>query len=212
MRYQIIPVTDFEQNCTLLWCEKTLAAAIIDPGGDLDLILSAVAEQKLKPEKILLTHGHIDHTAAAPDLASQLRVPIVGPHQGDLFWLQQLPAQARMFGLPHAIAFEPDRWLQDGDKVGFGEQELEVIHCPGHTPGHVIFYHRASQLAVVGDVLFRGSIGRTDFPLSDHQTLLQCIRQRLWLLGDQVRFIPGHGPGSTFGHERRTNPFVADGI
>ncbi|AWF82845.1 MBL fold metallo-hydrolase [Microbulbifer sp. JMSA004] len=210
LQYHLVPVTPFQQNCSLLWCEDSKRAAVVDPGGDLDKILAAVEERGLKLEKILLTHGHLDHVGGTAALSKQLQLPIEGPHKGDDFWIQQLPMQAQMFGFPAVEVFTPDRWLEQGDTVTVGDQELEVHHCPGHTPGHVIFFHRPSQLALVGDVLFAGSIGRTDFPQGDHDTLIRSIKERLWPLGDEVQFVPGHGPMSTFGQERQTNPFVAD--
>jgi glyoxylase-like metal-dependent hydrolase (beta-lactamase superfamily II) len=210
MHYSIIPVTSFQQNCTLLWCEYTGAAAVVDPGGETDRILAEIKRRKVTPAKILLTHTHIDHAGGTGDLAEALEVPIEGPHRDDKPWLDALDQQSSMFGLPPARPFVPDRWLGDGDRVTLGNQELEVIHCPGHTPGHVVFFHRQDRLALVGDVLFKGSVGRTDFPLGDHQVLLRCIRERLLPLGEDVRFIPGHGPMSTLGEERRSNPFVHD--
>lgn len=210
MKLQIIPVTAFQQNCSVLWCEATRRAAIVDPGGDLDEVLAVVSEEGLEVEKILLTHGHIDHAGATAELAARLQVPIEGPHRGDKFWIEQLPRQASMFGLGPAGAFEPSRWLDQGDEVAVGQVRLAVRHCPGHTPGHVVFFHEAGRLALVGDVLFQGSIGRTDLPGGDHDTLIRSIRENLFPLGDDVRFVPGHGPMSTFGEERRSNPFVAD--
>ena len=208
MNYTIIPVTPFEQNCTLLWCANTRKAAVVDPGGDLERVLAAVKERGLELEKILLTHAHIDHAGAAGELARTRHLPIEGPQREDLFWIEGLPEQSRTFGFPPAEVFEPDRWLEQGDRVQVGDLQLEVRHCPGHTPGHVVFYHPESRLVIVGDVLFMGSIGRTDFPKGDHATLLNSIRQQLWPLGDDVEFIPGHGPMSTIGHERQTNPFL----
>jgi len=206
----VLPVTPFEQNCTLLWDSATRQAAVVDPGGDVDEILAAVVARDLKVEQLLLTHGHIDHVGGTAALAARLHVPVVGPHPGDAFWLDQLPEQCRMFGFPHTAALKPDRWLADGDTVTVGGETLEVVHTPGHTPGHVCFLNAPAQLAIVGDVLFAGSIGRTDFPGGDHAALLASIRDTLFPRGDDYRFIPGHGPMSTFGAERRSNPFVAD--
>jgi hydroxyacylglutathione hydrolase len=210
MKYKIVPVTPFQQNCSLLWCEQTLQAAVVDPGGDLDRILATAESLGVKICKILLTHGHIDHAGAAAELAGRLSVPIEGPHEGDASWLSQLDQQGRMFGLGPARACTPDRWLDDGQTVSFGQVTLDVLHCPGHTPGHVVFFHAPSRLAIVGDVLFQGSIGRTDLPGGDTATLLNAIRKKLWPLGDDVSFIPGHGPMSTIAEERRYNPFVGD--
>lgn len=210
MQTLTIPVTPFQQNCTLLWCPKTLQAAVVDPGGDLDLILDAIEKTGVQPVKILLTHGHLDHVGAAAELAAHFGIPIEGPHLDEQSLLERLPQQCVMFGFPQIPAFLPNRWLEQGDTAHFGEVELEVLHCPGHTPGHVVFFHRAGRLALVGDVLFRGSIGRTDLPRGNYAHLITSIRHRLWPLGDDVSFIPGHGPRSTFGAERRNNPFVAD--
>jgi hydroxyacylglutathione hydrolase len=212
VRAVIIPVTPFQQNCSLVWCPDTLQAAVIDPGGDLDKVLAAVAKEGVTLTKILLTHAHIDHAGATAELARTQHVPIIGPHRGDKFWIDGLVEQGRMFGFGHCESFEPDQWLVDGDRVTLGNGEFEVRHCPGHTPGHVIFYSAADQLAFVGDVLFAGSIGRTDFPGGDYATLLKSIRENLFPLGDGVRFVPGHGPMSTFGAERRSNPFVGDAV
>lgn len=210
MKFLVIPVTPFQQNCTLLWCEQTLAATLIDPGGDAQRLLAAVAQRGLKLVSLLATHGHVDHVGAAKELAARLGIPIEGPHQADAYWLDDLPQQSAMYGFPPAAAFTPDRWLKHGDRVTVGEVTLEVLHCPGHTPGHVVFFHAGEKVAFVGDVLFQGSIGRTDFPGGDLETLLSSIRERLWPLGDDVTFIPGHGPDSTFGAERRSNPYVGD--
>lgn len=209
MRYTIIPVTPFEQNCTIFWCEKTRQAAIIDPGGDVDRILEVLAAEQLTPAKILVTHGHIDHAGGVGALAARTGVPIEGPHEEDRFWIDGMLQQSKMFGFPNVTSFVPDRWLKAGDKVHFGEVELDVLHCPGHTPGHIVFFHAPGRLAQVGDVLFQGSIGRTDFPRGDYDTLVKSIHERLFPLGDDVEFIPGHGPMSTFGEERRFNPFLS---
>lgn len=210
MRYVVIPVTPFLQNCSVVWCEQTGKGAVIDPGGDVAKILAVVDRENVELEKILLTHAHIDHAGGTAQLAAEKHLPIEGPHPGDQFWIDGLPEQARMFGVPGCDKFTPDRWLDEGDRVTVGEIEFEVRHCPGHTPGHVIFFARDARLAFVGDVLFAGSIGRTDFPGGDHQTLIRSIREKLFTLGDDVQFVPGHGPMSTFGAERSANPFVSD--
>jgi len=210
LQFKIIPVTKFQQNCTLFWCDETLKAAVVDPGGDLDIILAAISEEGLTLEKVLLTHAHIDHAGATKLLAEHFSVPIEGPHKEDQFWIDLIPKQKEMFGFSKADIFKPDRWLDQGDTVTFGNIELEVYFCPGHTPGHVVFFHRESRLAQVGDVIFKGSIGRTDFPRGDHTTLICSIRENLFPLGNDIRFIPGHGPMSTFGDERRNNPHVSD--
>lgn len=210
MRYAILPVTPFEQNCSLIWDETTRRAAVVDPGGDVEEILEAIAAQQLEVEKILLTHGHIDHAGGAAALAARLNVPVEGPQRDEAFWLDQMPEQSRMFGFPATPALTPQRWLEDGDTVTVGSQVLDVVHTPGHTPGHVCFIDRPGKLAIVGDVLFAGSIGRTDFPRGNHAALIGAIRGKLFPLGDDFAFIPGHGPMSTFGEERRNNPFVAD--
>jgi hydroxyacylglutathione hydrolase len=209
--YRIIPVTPFEQNCSLIWCTETLRGALVDAGGDTERLQAAAASLGVRIEKLLLTHGHIDHAGGAGGLARELGVPIEGPQREESFWIDQLPQQSRSFGFPPAQAFTPDRWLGDGDSVTVGNETLQVLHTPGHTPGHVVFFHAPSKLAIVGDVLFAGSIGRTDFPRGNHRDLIASIRDKLWPLGNDVEFIPGHGPMSTFGEERRSNPFVADG-
>lgn len=212
MKLEVVPVTAFQQNCSVLWCEKTRRAAIVDPGGDLERVLKVVESHGLTLEKILITHAHLDHAGATAELARRYSLPVEGPHLGDQFWIEQMPVQAKMFGFPPSEAFEPTRWLQQGDRVTIGELELEVRHCPGHTPGHVVFFHAPSRFAIVGDVLFAGSIGRTDFPRGNHADLIRSIRENLFPLGDDVTFLPGHGPTSTFGAERRSNPFVADAL
>jgi len=209
LRAAVVPVTPFQQNCTLLWCTKTMRGAFVDPGGDLDKLKAAAQHHGVTIEKLLVTHGHIDHCGQAGILAGELGVPIEGPQEEDRYWIARLNDDRASFGL-EGKPFEPDRWLQDGDEVTVGELTLKVRHTPGHTPGHVVFFHEPSRFAIVGDVLFRGSIGRTDFPLGDHDTLIASITERLWPMGDDVAFVPGHGPTSTFGTERATNPFVAD--
>lgn len=210
MLVTVVPVTPFQQNCSVVWCPTTLRGAVVDPGGDLERILEVVEQEGVRLEKILLTHAHIDHAGAAAELARRRSLPIEGPHQGDLYWIEGMAEQGRMFGLSGAESFVPDRWLDQGDTVTVGDEILEVRHCPGHTPGHVVFFHRSQRFALVGDVLFQGSIGRTDFPGGDYDTLIRSIRDNLFALGDDVRFVPGHGPMSTFGEEKRSNPFVAD--
>lgn len=207
----MIPVTSFQQNCTLFWCTETMQAALVDPGGDLPKLKAAVADAGVSLEKILITHGHMDHCGQAGILAKDVGVPIEGPQEEDRFWIDRLGEDGERFGMVGEV-FEPDRWLEDGDQVTVGNLTLDVIHCPGHTPGHVVFHHAPSKLAIVGDVLFQGSIGRTDFPRGNHQHLIDAITQKLWPLGDDVTFIPGHGQPSQFGHERRHNAYVADDV
>jgi glyoxylase-like metal-dependent hydrolase (beta-lactamase superfamily II) len=209
MNYRVIPVTSYAQNASLISCPNSKRAAVIDPGGDIQRIIRLAEQDGLQLEKILITHGHFDHCGAALDLAEQLAIPIEGPHPDDEFLLQSLPEWAAMAGFPSARRFVPQRWLMQGDQVMVGDIELQVLHCPGHTPGHVVFYQPQSQLAFVGDVLFQGSIGRTDFPRGNHAQLINSIKQRLFPLGDDVRFVPGHGPDSSFGEERRHNPFLS---
>lgn len=206
----IVPVTPYQQNCSIITCVETGRAAIVDPGGEVERILSAVEKMNASVEKIILTHAHLDHCAASDILRQQLQVPIEGPHEDDEFWLEGLPQACQMSGFPPTDAFLPDRWLVQDDVVTVGDQTLRVIHCPGHTPGHVVFLYEPQKVAWVGDVLFQGSIGRTDFPRGNHEDLIASIREKLFPLGDDVTFIPGHGPTSTFGQERETNPFVAD--
>jgi hydroxyacylglutathione hydrolase len=208
LHYQTIPVTPFEQNCSIVYDDQTREAAVIDPGGDLDRIMGELKRLGLKLQQIWLTHGHIDHAAGAAELAERLGVPIVGPHEADQFWIDGLPEQSLRFGFPSAKPFVSSRWLVDGDSVQIGGHRLQVRHCPGHTPGHVVYYSPDMKRAFVGDVLFAGSIGRTDFPQGDFDTLIDSITQRLWPMGDDTVFIPGHGPESTFGAERAGNPYV----
>ena len=210
LHYQTIPVTPFQQNCSIVWCGQTMEAAVIDPGGDLPRIEAAVQRLGVDLRQIWLTHAHIDHTGGTAELARRHQLPIIGPHEGDQFWIDGLAEQGRMFSFAAAEPFVPTRWLHDGDTVQVGQCVLDVRHCPGHTPGHVVFHSPQAQRAFVGDVLFAGSIGRTDFPGGNHEQLIASIRQRLWPMGDETVFIPGHGPESTFGQERKTNPFVHD--
>lgn len=211
LRAAIVPVTPLQQNCTLLWCTKTMRGTFTDPGGDLPRLKAAAEQAGVTIEKILLTHGHIDHCGSAGILAEELGVPIEGPHEADRFWISRLDDDGRRWGIP-GKPFEPSRWLEDGDTVTVGELTLNVRHCPGHTPGHVVFHHPESNLAIVGDVLFKGSIGRWDFPMGNHQQLVDSIIQRLWPMGGETAFVPGHGPMSTFAHERATNPIVGDRV
>ncbi|GLV22119.1 glyoxalase [Sphingobium sp. TomMM35A] len=211
LKAALIPVTPLQQNCTLFWCTATNRGAFVDPGGDLPRLKAAAEQQGVTIEKILVTHGHIDHCGEAGTLAKELGVPIEGPHEADRFWISRLEEDGRNYGVNGKI-FEPDRWLADGDQVKVGELVLDVYHCPGHTPGHVVFHHAPSKLAIVGDVLFQGSIGRTDFPMGNHQDLIDAITGKLWPLGGDTAFVPGHGPMSNFAHERRTNPFVGDAV
>ena len=207
-KYLTVPVTPFEQNCSVVWCSDTLSAAVIDPGGELPRLLDAIKQLGVMLEQIWLTHAHIDHAGGTAELARLLNLPIIGPHTGDQFWIDGLPLQSQRFGFPPSDTFTPTRWLHDGDTVQIGHCSLQVRHCPGHTPGHVVFYSEEAQRAFVGDVLFAGSIGRTDFPQGNHDQLIASITQRLWPMGDDTVFIPGHGPESTFGRERQTNPYV----
>ncbi|MFP1907725.1 MBL fold metallo-hydrolase [Lonsdalea quercina] len=208
MKYQIIPVTAFSQNCTLLWSEASGDAALVDPGGEAEKIKQAVAEAGVTVKLILLTHGHLDHVGAAAELADYYQVSIKGPQRADAFWLDGLPAQSRMFGLDDCQPLTPDEWLEEGDTVTIGDVHLSVLHCPGHTPGHIVFFCESDRLAISGDVIFRGGVGRSDFPQGNHDALIQSITAKLLPLGDDVAFIPGHGPMSTLGEERLTNPFL----
>jgi len=211
LRAVIVPVTPLQQNCSIIWCTATMRAAVIDPGGDLPRIRAAIAQAGVTVEKILLTHGHIDHAGEAKPLADELGVPIEGPHDEDRFWLARLDDDGRTYGI-RGVVFEPDRWLVEGDTVTIGDLILDVYETPGHTRGHVIFHHPPSKLALVGDVLFQGSVGRSDFPGGDHDQLVRSVVEKLWPLGDDTAFIPGHGPASTFAHERASNAFVGDAV
>ena len=207
---EINPVTPFQQNCSLIWCPETMRGALVDAGGEPRKLLAAAQRHGVTLEKLLVTHGHLDHAGAVMEIAEQLNLPIEGPHEDDKFWIDGMPAAAQQYGFPPSRSFTPTRWLKDGDVVTVGNLKLDVIHCPGHTPGHVVFYHAPSQAALVGDVLFQGSIGRTDFPKGNHADLIHSIREKLFPLGDDITFVPGHGPLSTFGQERQSNPFVSD--
>lgn len=206
----VVPVTPFQQNTSIVWCTATKRAACVDPGGEVERLLSAAAQAGVVIEKILLTHGHLDHAGAAAELKERLNVPIEGPHPDEAWLLAEIESSAARWGMPGARNCTPDRWLAEGDSVTVGEARFDVIHCPGHTPGHVVFYQPETKFALVGDVIFRGSVGRTDFPRGNHADLVNSIRNKLFPLGDDIRFLPGHGQMSTFGWERKTNPYVSD--
>lgn len=212
LQFETIPVTHYQQNCSLIWCDQTLEAALVDPGGEPGRIRERVAARGVSLKQILLTHGHLDHVGAVTPLAEHYGVPVIGPHEADRFWLDMLDQQAQMMGFAPVPRVVPTTYLHEGDTVAVGESRLEVFHCPGHTPGHVVLVDRQARLAFVGDVLFKGSVGRSDFPRGDHAALVRSIREKLWPLGDDIRFVPGHGPMSTFGAERASNPFVADRV
>lgn len=210
MKASVIPVTPFAQNCSLVWCEDTLKGCLVDPGGDLDVLCEAVEKEGITLEKILVTHGHLDHVGGVAELAKEKNLPIEGPHKDDGFWIDSLKEQAVQFNFTPSESFTPSRWLEEGDAVSFGNVTLNVFHCPGHTPGHIVFFNEETRVLIVGDVLFQGSIGRTDFPKGNHDDLIASIKTKLFPLGDDVVFIPGHGPISTIGDERRSNPFLRD--
>ena len=210
IRAIVAPVTPLQQNCTIVWCVVTNKAAVIDPGGETPRILKAIQDNNLTVEKIWITHGHMDHAGGAAALKEATGALIEGPHRDDQFWIDQIEDSGRKYGVPGAKGFTPDRWLENGDEVTLGETRFLVRHCPGHTPGHVVFVQPEARFAQVGDVLFKGSIGRTDFPKGNYEQLIASITEKLWPLGSDVAFVPGHGPMSTFGAERKTNPFVAD--
>jgi hydroxyacylglutathione hydrolase len=206
----IAPVTPLQQNCTVVWCKATNKAAVIDPGGSVDSILAEITRRGLTLDQIWITHGHLDHAGGAAEMQEKTGRRIEGPHPDDQFWIDGIEQQGKAYGMPEARGFTPDRWLADGDTMTLGETTWDVIHCPGHTPGHVVFFNQDARFAQVGDVLFQGSIGRTDFPKGNLDDLVNAITTRLWPLGDDVAFVPGHGPMSTFGDERRSNPYVSD--
>lgn len=206
----VVPVTAFQQNSSIIWDTQTKDAAVVDPGGDIDKILARIKQDDLHITKILITHAHIDHAGATNHLRDMLNVPIEGPHPAEQFWIDRLDEDGERYGIKSYGAFVPDRWLHDNDVVTIGSQTLEVIHCPGHTPGHVVFYNAATRFAIVGDVIFKSSIGRTDFPMGNHADLIHSIRHKLFPLGDDIQFLPGHGPISSFGAERLSNPYVSD--
>ena len=203
-----MPVTLFEQNCTIIWCEATKKAVVIDPGGDVPLIQEAIKKTGVTVDRIWLTHGHIDHVGGAAELRDALKVPIEGPHLSDKFLLDNVVNSGARFGMTGVRDFAPDRWLDEGEKVSIGELSFDILHCPGHSPGSVVYFNAELRFADVGDVLFNGSVGRTDLPGGDHATLLRSINEKLLPLGDDVGFICGHGAGSTIGQERMTNPFL----
>ena len=206
----IIPVTPLQQNCSLIWDTQTREAVFVDPGGDADMLMGALQHYGLTLKEMWLTHGHLDHAGAAADLRERTGAPIIGPHKDDQFWLDQIESSAARYGVTGLRNVTPDRYLEDGETLTLGDTTFDVAHTPGHTPGHVVIHNRDAKIAFVGDVLFKGSIGRTDFPRSNHEQLIASITEKLWPLGDDMRFIPGHGDGTTFGYERRTNPYVAD--
>ncbi|WP_462177178.1 MBL fold metallo-hydrolase [Pseudoalteromonas gelatinilytica] len=209
MKVVAVPVTGFAQNCRIIICEQTNKAALVDPGGDAEKLQAELAALNCELEAIYLTHGHLDHVGAAKQLADNFSVDIIGPHLDDKFWFDALPMQAQMFGFAAIAPFYPTKWLAHGDTITVGELALAVRHCPGHTPGHVVFYHQDSEQLIVGDVIFQGSVGRTDFPKGDSAQLLESIKSEILSFPDDVAILPGHGPNTTVGHERRTNPFIS---
>jgi len=213
IQLRVIPVTPLQQNCSMLWDTATMEGVFVDPGGEPEKLLKTAKEAGVTIKELWLTHGHLDHAGGAEDIRAELGVPVIGPHEDDLFWLEQIEASYAKYGMPGmGKDVVPDRYLKDGDVLSLGKMEFGVAHTPGHTPGHVVIYNKDLKIAFVGDVLFRGSIGRTDFPRGDHATLIKSIQEKLWPLGSDMRFVPGHGPASTFGQERANNPYVADNV
>lgn len=208
MKYQSVPVTPFEQNCSIVWCEATKECAFVDPGGDINKLSAVVEKEGLKPVAIWLTHGHLDHVGGTVELSKRYELPIIGPQKEDAFWLDALPEQSQMFGFPRHEAFKPTRWLEHGETLTLGEETFEVRFTPGHTPGHVVLFNETAKIVFVGDVLFAGSIGRTDFPRGNHQELMDSIKTQLWPMEDDVVVVSGHGPNTNIGHERKTNAYV----
>ena len=209
MEIVVIPVTPFAQNCSLIWDSTTMKGAFVDPGGEIEKLIKAASDNQVNIEKIILTHGHLDHVGGTVALAAHYKVPIIGPHVGDKFWLDALGQQSQMFGFPPAAPFEPNQWLNHKDSIELGELTLDVLHCPGHTPGHVALVERSSNQVIVGDIIFSGSIGRTDFPQGNHQQLIDSIKENILTLPENMVIYPGHGPTTTVGHEKATNPYVS---
>jgi len=208
MKIIVIPVTPYEQNCSLIICEDTKIAAIVDPGGDPQKILNIVEKQGVKVDKIILTHGHLDHVGGTQAVASKLNVPVIGPEKEDLFWLEQLEAQSQLFGFPTTASFSPTRWLEEGEVLEVGNIKLKVLHIPGHTPGHIALYDQQSKQVIVGDILFNGGIGRFDFPRGNRSLLVSGIKEKLLTLPPETTVYPGHGPTTTIGKEKASNPFL----
>ena len=208
LQYQIIQVTSFQQNCSLVWCDQTNDAVLVDPGGDVELLLAAVEKNNLNLKAIWLTHGHLDHIGGTAELKKRLDLPVIGPHKDDQFLIDAIPDQCEMFGFALVDSFQPDKWLDEGQTLQVGNESLSILRTPGHTPGHIVLMHNKQKLLWVGDVLFKGAIGRTDFPRGNYDELISSIKTKLITLDDDYRFVPGHGPESTIGQERLSNPFL----